>query len=102
LKHGKFKSLLFPRVLSYDHFTDGFCSNKADLALIQSTGIDFPERPKVEKKRTLRQVAIMIRATVRMKKGAEQWGKSKKIHERLMTSAEAMRRKARKSSGAAY
>lgn len=33
------------------------------------------------KKPTIRTVAIMVRAICRMKRGAEEWGKSKKIHE---------------------
>jgi len=39
-------------------------------------------------------VAWAVRATVRMKKSAEQWGESRKIHERIMAKVEEMRRKA--------
>lgn len=67
--------------------------NKADLALLQSTGVQLPPRPVREKKPTLKMVAIMIRATIRMRKGAERWAKSKKIHEALIAKAESMKRK---------
>jgi hypothetical protein len=35
----------------------------------------------------------MVRATIRMRKGAEQWVKSKKIHEALMAKVVSMQRK---------
>jgi hypothetical protein len=35
---------------------------------------------------------------VRMKRGAAQWAKSRKVHERLVASLEAMKRKVRKDS----
>jgi hypothetical protein len=57
-----------------------------------------PDRTIVEEKPTLRTVAFMIMATVRMKRGAAQWAKSRKVHERLVASLEVMKRKARKSS----
>jgi hypothetical protein len=40
----------------------------------------------------------MIMASVRMKKGAEKWAKSRKVHEKLVSSLEVIKRKARKSS----
>ena len=76
------------------------CSNKADLALLRSTSVSIPERPKPVKKATFRQIAIMIRATIRMKKGAEQWAKSRKIHDSIVAKVESMKRKSmRKSIG---
>lgn len=51
-----------------------------------------PPRPVKEKKTTLKTVALMVRATIRMKKGAEQWAKSKKIHEALLAKVEFMKR----------
>lgn len=69
------------------------CSNKADLALLQSTGVQPPVRPTKEKKTTLKTVSLMVRATIRMKKGADQWAKSKKIHEALIAKVESMKRK---------
>jgi hypothetical protein len=43
-------------------------------------------------------VAQMVRATVRMKKGAEQWAESRKIHDRLVSKMDLMKRQARRSS----
>jgi Pericentrin-AKAP-450 domain of centrosomal targeting protein len=60
---------------------------------LQSTGVQLPPRLAREKKPTLKAVAIMVRATIRMRKGAEQWAKSKKIHEALMAKVESMQRK---------
>jgi hypothetical protein len=60
---------------------------------LQSTGVQLPPRPTREKKPTFKTVAIMVRATIRMRKGAEQWVKSKKIHEALMAKVESMQRK---------
>lgn len=69
-------------------------SNKADLALLQSAGVQLPARPTAteEKKRpTLKAVALMVRATIRMRTGAEQWAKSRKIHDALVAKVESMR-----------
>jgi len=71
--------------------------NKADLHILKQMGIT-PDQTFHEKKRSLRSVAFMVMASVRMKKGAEQWAKSRKVHEKLVTSLEVMRRKTRKSS----
>jgi Pericentrin-AKAP-450 domain of centrosomal targeting protein len=65
--------------------------------MLQQMGIT-PDRTIHEKKPSLRTVAIMVRAGVRMRRGAEQWAKSRKIHERLVATLEVMRRKSRKSS----
>jgi len=59
--------------------------------MLQQMGIT-PDRTIHEKKPTLRTVAFMIMASVRMKRGAEKWAKSRKIHERLVTSLEVMKR----------
>lgn len=66
--------------------------------MLQQMGIT-PDRTIHKEKPTLRIVAIMVRAGIRMKRGAEQWAKSRKIHERLISTLEVMRRKSRKSSG---
>ncbi|KAG0647301.1 Spindle pole body pcp1 [Hyphodiscus hymeniophilus] len=68
--------------------------NKADLALLRSTPYALPERPKEVKKTTLRQVAIMVRATVRMKMGAQEWAKSRAIKEALEAKREVQRQQA--------
>ena len=65
--------------------------------MLQQMGIT-PNRTIHDKKPTLRIVAMMVLAGVRMKRGAEKWAKSKKIHERLVTSLEIMRRKQKKNS----
>jgi hypothetical protein len=53
------------------------------------------------KKPTLKSVAIMVRASIRMKRGADEWTKSRKVHERLLGGLESMRRKSRKTAGEA-
>jgi hypothetical protein len=49
------------------------------------------------KKPTIRSVSLMIMAGVRMRKGAEEWRKSRKIHERIVGKLEVMRRGAAKN-----
>ncbi|RQM07594.1 hypothetical protein DH86_00002040, partial [Scytalidium sp. 3C] len=73
--------------------------NKADLQLLQQMGIT-PDTTFHQRRRSLRSVVFMITATVRMRKGAENWAKSRKIHEKLVSSLEVMRRKSRRSLGA--
>jgi Pericentrin-AKAP-450 domain of centrosomal targeting protein len=71
-------------------------SNKADIKLLEkAVGQRVPPRPK--KKRTFRQVAQMVRATVRMKKNAELWGENRKLNEKIKAKVEQQRRMARKS-----
>jgi hypothetical protein len=50
----------------------------------------LPERPK--KKPTFKTVAILVRATIRMKKSAEEWRKSRKIQEALIMKVEAIKK----------
>jgi hypothetical protein len=72
-------------------------SNKADIELLEkAVGQKAPPRPK--KKRTFRQVAQMVRATVRMKKNAELWGESRKLNEKIKAKVEQQQRMARKNS----
>lgn len=52
-----------------------------------------------EKKRSLRAVALMVMAGVRMKRDAEKWAKSRKVHDRLVSTLTTMKRKTRKSGG---
>lgn len=47
------------------------------------------------KKPTFLVVATMVRAAVRMKRGAEEWAQSRKLHDRLLQGLEAMRKKER-------
>lgn len=49
------------------------------------------------KKPTIRSVSLMIMAGVRMRKGAEEWRKSRKIHERIVGKLEGMKRGAAKN-----
>jgi len=59
-------------------------SNQADLALIRSIpGYDKPRFTKPPKKITIRKVGLMVRAIIRMKAGAREWAKSKKIKNAL-------------------
>jgi hypothetical protein len=58
-----------------------------------------PDRTIHVKKPSFRTVAIMVRACVRMKRGAEQWAKSRQIHEKIVNKLEVMKRKSKKSSG---
>jgi len=67
-----------------------FNSNKADLAMIRSSGIEIADRPK--KQVTFKMVAILVRATVRMKKSAEEWRKSRKIQKLLIQKVEEMKK----------
>lgn len=71
-------------------------SNKADLQMLQQMGIS-PDRTIIEKRPTLRVVALMVMASLKMKKGAKEWAKSRKVHDRLVERVEVMKRKARKS-----
>ncbi|CAL3971840.1 unnamed protein product [Diplocarpon coronariae] len=54
--------------------------NIADIRLLESAGVKRPP-PRPKKPMTLRKVAIMVRATLRMKKGVEEWSKSRRIHD---------------------
>lgn len=44
------------------------------------------------KKTSFRVVAKMVLASVRMKRGAQEWAKSRHIHERLVASKQSMKR----------
>jgi hypothetical protein len=65
--------------------------------MLEQMGIT-PDKAISAKRPSLRTVFIMVRAGVRMKRGAEQWAKSRKIHERLVSTLEVMRRKQKKIS----
>jgi len=73
-------------------FTDFFCSNKADLKLLEEMGVT-PKTKTKEQKPSLKSVAYMIMATVRMRKMQEAWSGNKKLHETLMKKLDGMRRK---------
>jgi hypothetical protein len=68
--------------------------------MLQQMGIK-PDRTIVEKTPSLRTVAFMVVATIRMRRGAAQWAKSRKVHDRLVAGLEVMKRKARKAAAAA-
>lgn len=65
-------------------------SNRADLELLESAGLKRPVRPK--KKKTLRQVAWMVRAMIKMKKRAGAWGEKRKLDERIKAKVEQQKR----------
>jgi hypothetical protein len=59
--------------------------------MLQQMGIS-PDQTIIEKRPTIRTVALMIMAASRMKKGAKEWAKSRKLHERLVERVEVMKR----------
>ncbi|KFZ21776.1 hypothetical protein V502_02905 [Pseudogymnoascus sp. VKM F-4520 (FW-2644)] len=73
----------------------GAC-NQADLQILAQMGIT-PDRTTLPPRPSLRRVGWMVIACVRMKRGAEAWAKSRKVHERIVGKFEGMRRA---SSGA--
>ncbi|KFY53966.1 hypothetical protein V497_08062 [Pseudogymnoascus sp. VKM F-4516 (FW-969)] len=68
----------------------GAC-NKADLQILAQMGIT-PDRTTLPPRPSLRRVGWMVIACVRMKRGAEAWAKSRKVHERIVGKFEGMRR----------
>ncbi|QSZ31995.1 hypothetical protein DSL72_001564 [Monilinia vaccinii-corymbosi] len=65
--------------------------NKADLRLLRQTSLIPEPAPAPKPKATIRTVAFLIIASVRMRKGAEAWDKNKKIHQKLLGKLEVMR-----------
>jgi hypothetical protein len=59
-----------------------------------SAGVTLPPR-EPEKKKTLRTVAHMVRATIRMKKFATDWAESKKLHDRIKAKIEEQKARSR-------
>ena len=51
-----------------------------------------PDRTVLPPRASLRRVGWMVIACVRMKRGAEAWAKSRKVHERIVGKFEGMRR----------
>jgi hypothetical protein len=72
-------------------------SNKADIALCEKIGIK--RKPKPAKKITFGQVAQMVRATVRMRKQAEEWAERRKLGEKIQAKVQEMKEFTRKSGG---
>ncbi|KAM3069969.1 hypothetical protein ACMFMG_003995 [Clarireedia jacksonii] len=70
--------------------------NQADLRLLRQMGLASDESAPA-KKPTIRSVSFMIMAGVRMRKGAEEWRKSRKLHERIVGKLEGMKRAAAKN-----
>ncbi|KFY73851.1 hypothetical protein V499_06082 [Pseudogymnoascus sp. VKM F-103] len=68
----------------------GAC-NQADLQILAQMGIT-PDRTVLPPRPSLRRVGWMVIACVRMKRGAEAWAKSRKVHERIVGKFEGMRR----------
>ena len=87
--HGKF----FPMSMQITRaYIDFVYSNKADLKLLEEMGVT-PKTKTREQKPSLRSVAYMVMATVRMRKMQEAWAGNKKLHETLMKKLDGMRRK---------
>ncbi|KAJ5046493.1 uncharacterized protein L3040_003736 [Drepanopeziza brunnea f. sp. 'multigermtubi'] len=57
--------------------------NLADIRALESAGVKRPA-PRPKKPLTLRKVAIMVRATIRMQKGAEEWAVSRALNDRIV------------------
>jgi len=73
--------------------------NKADLELLKkTTTLPLSIFEKKKKQPTIRNVAHVIIATIRMKRDAEEWAKSRKVQERLLGALEVMKKQKRKSS----
>ena len=51
-----------------------------------------PDRTTLPPRPSLRRIGWMVIACVRMKRGAEAWAKSRKVHERIVGKFEGMRR----------
>jgi hypothetical protein len=68
----------------------GAC-NQADLALLAQMGIT-PDRTVMPKPPTIKKAGLVVIAMLRMKRGAAQWAKSRRIHERIVGKLEGMRR----------
>ncbi|KAE8449961.1 hypothetical protein EG329_007100 [Mollisiaceae sp. DMI_Dod_QoI] len=66
--------------------------NKADIKLLLSAGVTLPTR-EPGKRKTLRTIAQMVRATVRMKKFAADWAESRKLHDRIKAKIEEQKTK---------
>ena len=87
--HGK----LYSRIPSGTRIRADFRdSNKADLKLLEEMGVT-PKTQVRERKPSLKSVAYMVIATVRMQKMQEAWSGNKKLHESLMKKLDGMRRK---------
>lgn len=62
------------------------------MKLLEEMGVT-PDTKIRERKPSLRSVAYMVIATVRMQKMQEAWAGNKKLHESLMKKLDGMRRK---------
>ncbi|ESZ96674.1 hypothetical protein SBOR_2933 [Sclerotinia borealis F-4128] len=79
------KKYLTARISMYD------ACNRADLRLLRQTSLNPEPAPAPKPKATIRTVALLIIASVRMRKGAEAWDINKKMHEKILGKLEVMR-----------
>ncbi|KAA8566334.1 hypothetical protein EYC84_008919 [Monilinia fructicola] len=79
------KKYLAAKINMYD------ACNKADLRLLRQTSLIPEPAPAPKTKATIRTVAFLIIASVRMRKGAEAWDKNKKIHQKILGKLEVVR-----------
>ncbi|KAI9643432.1 hypothetical protein NHQ30_008051 [Ciborinia camelliae] len=79
------KKYLIAKINMYD------ACNKADLRLLRQTSLIPEPAPAPKPKATIRTVAFLIIAGMRMRKGAEAWDKNKKMHQKILGKLEVMR-----------
>ncbi|KAF7939908.1 uncharacterized protein EAE98_000035 [Botrytis deweyae] len=79
------KKYLTAKISMYD------ACNKADLRLLRQTSLIPEPAPAPKPKATIRTVAFLIIAGLRMRKGAEAWDQNKKIHQKILGKLEVMR-----------
>ncbi|KAF2211995.1 hypothetical protein CERZMDRAFT_42031 [Cercospora zeae-maydis SCOH1-5] len=65
--------------------------NREDLRLLEEIGVT-PDMSFREKKRSLKSVACMVLAGVRMQRGAERWRECRRVEESLLKKLEGVRR----------
>lgn len=71
-------------------------SNVVDLQILEEMGVHKPVK-KATKKPTLKVVAVMVLAQVRMRRMQREWAVQKKLQASLIKKAEQVRRSSRKS-----
>ena len=72
------------------------CSNHADLNMIAQMGIS-PERSIRDKTPSLRSVALMVIASLRIRRRQEEWARTKLVKESLVRTLQQTRKKSRRS-----
>jgi len=71
-------------------FTDWYCSNKADLKLLEEMGIT-PDISFRQRKHSVKTVGLMVLGVVRMKGMVERWAESRRVQESLVRKLEGMK-----------